>query len=213
MENYLVYKHTTPDGKVYIGMTGKSPEKRWKNGGGYYKNEFAKAIQFFGWENIKHEIIKSGMTEEEACVEEEKQIAIHKSNNPLYGYNKSTGGKLPGKGVKHSDEWKKRHSEFMKNYSFSPERSTKISESKKGKTNGLEGKLGKDCSHAGLVFQIDEKTGNIINVFHGYDEMARLTGFAKTPIRETVSGKRKRAYGYLWEYEKRKEKCLYLISS
>lgn len=31
---YSVYKHTAPNGKVYIGITGKDPEKRWLNGGG-----------------------------------------------------------------------------------------------------------------------------------------------------------------------------------
>lgn len=29
---YSVYKHTFPNGKVYIGMTGQEPEKRWANG-------------------------------------------------------------------------------------------------------------------------------------------------------------------------------------
>lgn len=34
-KNYCVYKHTTPSKKVYIGMTGQDPEKRWRNGSGY----------------------------------------------------------------------------------------------------------------------------------------------------------------------------------
>ena len=29
---YAVYKHTTPSGKVYIGITGRAVEKRWENG-------------------------------------------------------------------------------------------------------------------------------------------------------------------------------------
>lgn len=29
---YTVYKHTTPSGKVYIGITGQKPERRWQNG-------------------------------------------------------------------------------------------------------------------------------------------------------------------------------------
>lgn len=32
---YSVYKYTAPNGKVYIGITGKDPEKRWLNGRGY----------------------------------------------------------------------------------------------------------------------------------------------------------------------------------
>jgi len=31
-KNYCVYKHTSPNGKMYIGMTGQNPEKRWGKG-------------------------------------------------------------------------------------------------------------------------------------------------------------------------------------
>ena len=54
---YVVYKHTTPSGKVYIGITGLKPERRWRNGNGYKDNEhFYRAILKYGWDNIKHEI-------------------------------------------------------------------------------------------------------------------------------------------------------------
>ena len=33
--SWTVYKHTFPDGKVYIGITGMKPEKRWSDGHGY----------------------------------------------------------------------------------------------------------------------------------------------------------------------------------
>ena len=56
---YSVYKHTTPNGKVYIGITGKEPEKRWMKGRGYQNNpHFSHAIKFYGWENIEHEIVR-----------------------------------------------------------------------------------------------------------------------------------------------------------
>ena len=29
MKKWIVYKHTSPSGKVYIGITSNSPEKRW----------------------------------------------------------------------------------------------------------------------------------------------------------------------------------------
>ena len=37
--NYIVYKHTAPNGKVYIGITGFDPEYRWLNNGRGYKNQ------------------------------------------------------------------------------------------------------------------------------------------------------------------------------
>lgn len=32
---YYVYKHTTPNNKVYIGITKQNPNRRWRNGHGY----------------------------------------------------------------------------------------------------------------------------------------------------------------------------------
>lgn len=46
MNNYIVYKHTSPSGKIYIGITSKVPRKRWSNGNGYLNNDyFTKAIK------------------------------------------------------------------------------------------------------------------------------------------------------------------------
>ena len=42
---YTVYKHTSPSGKVYIGITGKKVEERWEYGYGYRKQVFGKAIK------------------------------------------------------------------------------------------------------------------------------------------------------------------------
>ena len=52
---YTVYKHTSPSGKVYIGVTSLRPKERWSGGAGYVKNKhFYRAIKKYGWENIKH---------------------------------------------------------------------------------------------------------------------------------------------------------------
>ena len=51
--NYCVYKHTTPNNKVYIGITCKDPNSRWRNGEGYATQKyFYKAIKKYGWDNI-----------------------------------------------------------------------------------------------------------------------------------------------------------------
>lgn len=73
-----VYKHTFPNGAVYIGRTSMKPEDRWLNGWGY-KNcplMFAAILQF-GWDNVKHEIIADNLTEEESTEVERAQIAYH----------------------------------------------------------------------------------------------------------------------------------------
>ena len=44
MDKYLVYKHTTPSGKVYIGITKRKAEERWLEGRGYkYNKHFSSA--------------------------------------------------------------------------------------------------------------------------------------------------------------------------
>ena len=81
--SYTVYKHITPNGKIYIGITKRNPLKRWQNGRGYSTNKhFSRAIKKYGWNNIIHKILFSGLSEEEAKIKEIKLIAYYKSNNP-----------------------------------------------------------------------------------------------------------------------------------
>ena len=56
---YSVYKHTTPDELVYIGATVQKPKARWGVNGSNYKTNtrFYQAIQKYGWDNIKHEVV------------------------------------------------------------------------------------------------------------------------------------------------------------
>lgn len=87
---YFVYKHTCPNGKIYIGITGCTPEVRWQGGYGYKDNgRFFKDILDYGWRNIKHEILAQGLTKEEALKMESAQIILHNSMLPQYGYNQS----------------------------------------------------------------------------------------------------------------------------
>ena len=85
---YLVYKHTSPNGKIYIGITKNLPNARWNEGAGYEtQKKFYKAIQAFGLINFKHEVIAAGLSEEEARCLESKLILEYRSNEDEYGYN------------------------------------------------------------------------------------------------------------------------------
>lgn len=85
---YLVYKHTSPTNKVYIGITKNLPNARWNEGAGYEtQKKFYKAIQMYGWINFKHEIIAAGLSEEEARYLEGSLILEYKSNDSRFGYN------------------------------------------------------------------------------------------------------------------------------
>ena len=90
-----VYKHTAPNGKVYIGITSQYCNKRWRNGKGYKHNQhFSSAIKEFGWENIKHEVLYENIPQEEAQRIEKKLINEYKSDNREFGYNIECGGLL-----------------------------------------------------------------------------------------------------------------------
>ena len=109
---YCVYKHTSPNGKVYIGITKQYPLNRWHNGYGYRSNPyFFKAIIKYGWDNFKHEILFDGLTKLEAESKEIELIAKYKSNHYLYGYNLDNGGNCIGS---FSEEHKRKISIYPK---------------------------------------------------------------------------------------------------
>ena len=123
---YAVYKHTSPNGKIYIGITLRKPIYRWNNGKGYLKQVyFYNAILKYGWENIKHEILFENLTKEEAEQKEIELIRFYKSNQRAYGYNIANGGRTRG--------------------SVSEETKLKLSEMYKGKPSNRKGcKLSKE---------------------------------------------------------------------
>ena len=110
MSDYCVYKHTSPSGKVYIGITCRSnPEIRWNKGHGYSRNiHFRNAIKKYGWDNFGHEIIREGLTHEEANKAETELINQYNSANRSFGYNVSPGGGA------WSDETRKKSSEALR---------------------------------------------------------------------------------------------------
>ena len=83
-----VYKHTFPNGAVYIGKTNMLPEDRWLNGWGYKTCPLMfNAILKFGWDNVKHEIIADNLTEDEALEIESQQIILHSHSSTVYNLN------------------------------------------------------------------------------------------------------------------------------
>lgn len=136
---YTVYKHTTPSEKVYIGITKRKPEHRWKRGNGYKDNEhFYRAIRKYGWDNLSHEIVADGLAKQQACDLEIELIAKYDSTNPDKGYNHSTGGEYGALGVHPSVETRRKLSEANKGIHRSAETRRKDSEARKGKHLSVE---------------------------------------------------------------------------
>ena len=88
----LIYKLTCPEGKMYIGRTIQTFKKRL-NGHKYGMSQcrlLKKAINIFGFENFKKEIIWEG--ENELLPEKEKYYIEYLNTIYPFGYNLSTGG-------------------------------------------------------------------------------------------------------------------------
>lgn len=133
---YIVYKHTSPSGKVYIGITCQTPKRRFMNGRGYKEcPAMALAIKKYGWENFKTQILFEGLTKKEAEAKEIELIASYRSNQKEYGYNIENGGNVVGT---HSEETKRKISEGNKGKKYSEETLKKIREAKKGKGCGKD---------------------------------------------------------------------------
>ena len=101
-ENWSVYQHTSPSGKVYIGITSDI-KRRWASKGYYYQLKdtiFARAIRKYGWDNFIHEVLYTGLTLQQASDKEIELIQIQKQLNN--SYNITDGGQ--GYKGKHSKQ-------------------------------------------------------------------------------------------------------------
>lgn len=125
-KKFIVYIHTTPSNKKYIGITSRTPERRWCNGHGYKTNKhFYNSIVKYGWDNIRREIVAHSLTLEEATSLEKKLILEHLSCNPLYGYNCTKGGEMK---VEYSEISRKRMMEASRKRFSKPEERRRMSE-------------------------------------------------------------------------------------
>lgn len=145
-KKYKVYMYTSPDGKVYIGFTGKTLKQRAQMGNGYDKSSaFYNAIQKFGWENFKGEILEDNLTKKEASERERYYIALYKSNNAKFGYNRTDGG-IGSKGLKRTPLENVLQSQRIKETHNTPEMRMKLSIAAKKFWNTEEGKIKKHNS-------------------------------------------------------------------
>ena len=98
-KKWTIYKHTSPSGKSYIGLTSKDPEKRWLDGAGYNpKTKFGKAISKYGWENFSHEILEENIDNLKEAQEREK-FWIKQLDTFKNGYNSTEGGDMVAPGI------------------------------------------------------------------------------------------------------------------
>lgn len=99
--NYIIYRHTSPSGKVYIGQTCQNLIKRSDGSGYVHCKYFYNAIKKYGWENIKHEVLFEGLTKQEADKKEIELITYYKQLGISYNLTEGGGGL---QGFHHSED-------------------------------------------------------------------------------------------------------------
>lgn len=213
MPSYSVYCHKNKiNGKRYIGITCQPLSYRWRKGLGYKKGAFHNAILKYGWDGFAHEVLLSGLTEDEAKAQEKRLISEYRTNDKRYGYNITNGG------------------DGTCGYVRPEEQRLAMSISRKGRhagnKNPMYGKRGDKAPHYGIPMSIDAKrlAGEAIRLRHelgSYDQNKKAviaanntgefrfssiaeaeckTGIAGSHISRVCRGKRKTAGGYTWRY-------------
>lgn len=151
MDSYSVYMHTSPSEKVYIGITKVKPTRRWGRGSRYKQHpHFYAAIQKYGWDQIKHEVLFTNLTKEQACEKERELIDRYKATDRRFGYNDKSGGEI---GVELTDDVRKNISDSLRtHYNNHPEDRIKISNRMKGRQVSEETRRKLSEAHSGIHF-------------------------------------------------------------
>ena len=218
-KRYCVYKHTAPNGKIYIGITQQKPESRWQKDGSGYKNagRFRYAIRKYGWDNIQHEILAAGLSYELASAAERKLIKRYDSRNPEKGYNVKPGGESEtGWELSKAARDKIRQSKLgsknpMFGKSLSEEHRAKISSANLGVTKSEETLARMREAQSNRSAETRKRLSDaqskipvlcveLNTVYPGASIAARETGTSVSNIVACCKGRRKTTGGYHWSY-------------
>ena len=202
---YTVYMHEhRENGKKYIGITSQDVYKRWGNGKNYRPTSyFRNAVEKYGWDMFRHEILYTDLTYEEACRLEGELIAKYRTNEREFGYNNSVGGEVGSLGNHHK---------------LSEETKRKMSIAKKGVPRP-NGKWKQGRKQSDIVIQklqvCNEKRKKVIvcletgEEFNSLREASEATGISKTCLSLNCNGSPRQTYAGMlpdgtklhWQYK------------
>ena len=198
---FTIYRHVSPIGRVYVGITSQDVEIRWRHGDNYRNSTyFKRAIRKYGWKNFKHEILFTNVEEERAKRLEIELIRHYKGLG--ISYNLTNGGDGTN-GYHHTNEYKQFKSQQMKEF-FSTEKGKEIC-AKGGKTN-----LGKKYNRKSGFTKGDYQVrtvcqysleGVLLNKFKSVSDASRKTGANNCQIGKCLRGKAITAKNFIWRYE------------
>ena len=202
-------------------MTSQKPQSRWQGGNGYKGNSyFTRSIKKYGWDNFRHDIILTDLTEEQAKSLEKIYIMLYQSNKRAFGFNISSGGESKS-GTTISEYQKQRIREGTKNKVISDETRKKLSEKSKATWKNPEHvlhmrtiNLGEKNPQYGVkrtkedklkrgakqILQYDDNM-NLIAEYISLHDAYNQTKIDRDGISKCCKGIYKQYRGYLWRYK------------
>lgn len=182
MINGVIYKYTSPCGKVYIGQTIQESERRAtflnEENPKYAGNKINQARKKYGPQNFEYEVIfkvSSLVREEVIEILNQKEIQYIKVYDSFYnGYNSTTGGGA--------------------NYQFSEETRQKLSQTT------TEYYQTHDSAVARPVLQYTAE-GILVKEWKSAREAELATGIDAKSIAQVCIGKRSITHNFIWKYK------------
>lgn len=192
----IIYKYTSPSGKMYIGQTINETKRRCtflnlklKYGGSKIDNARKKYLP----ENFIYEVIYENWFEDAInsinTLDEKEKYFISFFNTYKTGYNSTLGG-YTSTGYYPNDEVKKRMSEAAKKVVKTDDWKQNISESLTGKKHSAEHTEKNATAHKKKVNMFDIE-GNLICTYDSVNDAATAAGATKSHISDVIHKRRK----------------------
>ena len=198
--NWIVYEHISPSGKIYVGITNQPVKRRWKNGLGYVNSSyFFGAIIKYGWVNFKHIVIATGLGEVTAKNMEKDLIAFNKAKGISYNITDGGDGRL-GCHFNHSEKSKQLIRLHHRRYQ-TQETKVKISQKQLGVKfpDWRKELLSKAHNKEKIKVAQYSLEGKLLNVFDSIMQAEKVTSVNNGNISLVIRGKNKTAGGYMWK--------------
>ena len=224
-KKWILYRHTSPSGKVYIGITSQNNVKiRWCRGSSYKGCPyFFHAILKYGWDNIKHEVLFANLEEDRAKNLEKELIRHYKNLNISYNITDGGDGTL---GVGCSEENKEKMRKLRKGIIpwYAINASVKANKGKKRgpRDRGIVEKVrasrlanGKRCTEEMIQANIERNlsrchpvlqydlNGNLIAEYRSVKYASEIMKVSRGSLLNCLAGRNgsKTCKGYIWKYK------------
>ena len=193
----VIYKYTSPSGKVYVGQTinENNRQRNHKYQAKNPKDYFHRAIAKYGFDKFKYEVIfktVSYNTSKMKLILDTMEVYFIKkydTMNPRIGYNTTKGGDGI-LGHRHTDEARQKMKQS------SPKQRPWMVGVERDKSDKI--KIALTCNGGMLIGQFN-KDKELIQTFNSVREASEAVGACRTSISQCLSGRYKTSAGFIWE--------------